>query len=105
MIPLAKEKEIQSAIMEYLALAGHFVWRNNSGGFTDQKGHYYRYGLTGSSDIIGAHGRTGQFIAIEVKRPNGKVTEAQNRFLETIKRCGGIGIVARSVSDVIEAGL
>lgn len=99
------EGQIQTAILEYLMIKGHFVYRNNSGGFTDKRGHYYRYGLAGSADIIGVEKGTGKFIAVEVKRAAGKTTEGQEKYLESVRSRGGIGIVARSVDDVIAAKL
>jgi len=53
----------------------------------------------GISDIIGCY--KGRYFAIEVKRPGGKPTSFQEKFLENVKRAGGIAIVARSVDDVI----
>lgn len=42
----------------------------------------------------------GKFVAIEVKRPGGKVSADQSAFLEGVRAAGGIGIVAYSVKDV-----
>lgn len=58
-------------------------------------------GTTGVPDIIGCH--KGRFIAIEVKAGKNAVSPAQKAFLEAITRAGGIGIVARSIDDVIDA--
>lgn len=56
----------------------------------------------GVSDIIGLT-RQGRFFAIEVKAPKGKLSPAQDEFLFRVNASGGIGIVARSVEDVIAA--
>lgn len=104
-----KEKDIQNAILEYLQARGHFVWRNNTGfskrEYTTRSGEtrtsVLRAGIIGSSDIIGAHRETGQFIAIEVKRPGNKPTEYQRDFLDRIGECNGIAIVATSLDDVM----
>ena len=45
----------------------------------------------------------GRFVAIEVKGPGGKASPDQLRFLAEVRRAGGIGIVAYSIDDVIEA--
>lgn len=42
------------------------------------------------------------FVAIEVKRPGGKVSADQAAFLAGVNQAGGIGIVAYSVKDVME---
>lgn len=71
------------------------------------------FGLcVGSSDLIGFQSVTvtpemvGQkiavFTAIEVKTQKGKVSPAQAKFVEMVRKFGGIGAIVRSVDDVIE---
>ena len=57
--------------------------------------------MPGVSDIIACY--NGRLVAIEVKRPNGRPTAQQQRFLDMINRSGGLGIVARSADGVIRA--
>ena len=59
------------------------------------------YGKRGIADIIGCMA-DGKYIAIEVKRANGKVTELQDMWLKIKKSRGGIIMVAKSVEDVKE---
>lgn len=48
----------------------------------------------------------GRFVAIEVKRPKGKLTDGQERFLHNVRAAGGKAFVAYSVDDVVrELGL
>jgi hypothetical protein len=49
-------------------------------------------GARGVSDIIGALPNTGQFLAVEVKRPGGRLTADQRAFLETVERAGGLAV-------------
>lgn len=94
------EKETQKAIIEFLNYYGHFVWRNNTGGFYTNHGQrFVRFGLQGSSDILGVS-RDGRFIAIEVKSPGKKPLRHQIAFLDEVKRRGGIALVAYSLDDV-----
>lgn len=58
-----------------------------------------RYGLIGSSDIIGIR-EGGQMICVEIKIGTDKQREAQAKFQKMIERRGGIYILARSVEDV-----
>lgn len=44
----------------------------------------------------------GQFMAIEVKTENGKLSKHQKNFLDRVKGEGGIGFVARSEMDVYQ---
>lgn len=55
----------------------------------------------GSSDLIG-FSQHGQFVAIEVKSPSGRLTEEQRTFIDAVRRSGGITCVARSVEEALE---
>jgi hypothetical protein len=98
-----KEKDIQYGILIWLCYKGIFCWRTNSGSaFYPKKGGGTRminFGIPGISDIIGVL-PDGKFLAIEVKRPDGKLTEAQSNFIFEVNRRGGIAFVARSIDDV-----
>ena len=85
-----KESELTSAIRSLLKTAGVFAWKNWSGPMSSPKG---------IADILGCW--QGRFVAIEVKRPGGRTTPEQERFLEAVRRHGGIAFVARSIDDVI----
>lgn len=52
----------------------------------------------GSADLIGIW--NGRFVAIEVKQPGKYPRKKQKRFLEVVRKLGGIAGVARSVEDV-----
>jgi hypothetical protein len=98
------EKHIQRQILEYLDLKGIFAWRNNSGAvFSEYKGRkrMIRYGLKGSSDILGIL-NDGRFLAIEVKKPDGKPTTEQLEFIDRINKNGGLAFIARSITEVIK---
>lgn len=60
----------------------------------------------GSSDLIGFY--RGRFLAIEVKTPGKDSTskkrkESQGNFIDQVRAAGGIGIIARSVAEVLDA--
>ena len=95
----SSEKDIQRTILEYLALKGIFHYRQNTGAFKDTQGHLYRFGATGSPDIVCVH--RGRYVGIEVKGEKGKQSPAQEQFQENLERAGGMYILARSLDDVI----
>lgn len=109
--PKPKETEIVRSILDYLAFRPDiFCWRNNTGSFVLKgeggSNRFFRAGLKGSADILGII-RGGRMIAIEVKRPGGKLSDDQSYFLERINKLGGIAFVATSIDDVetmIEGG-
>lgn len=94
------ESEVLAAVLA--ALRAHprvgFVERMNSGMM--KKGpHYVRFGFVGCPDILGML-KDGRFLAVEVKRPKGHVTEDQIKFLSMVGWFGGLGFVAFSADDV-----
>lgn len=102
------EKQTQKAILDYLAYRPGFFWRNNIGAvIAESKGkkRFFRYGLKGSADIIGVIPPKGQLVCIEVKAPRSYQSLEQKEFQKEIERHGGIYILARSITDLIERGL
>ena len=102
--PKPAEKEIQTAILEWLELRGALAWQNDSLGVWDPVKKCYRkrrsrFCFKGIADILGIW--RGWPLAIEVKRHNGIVSDDQRWFLEQFTRAGGIGFVARSLEEAI----
>jgi len=95
------EADIQRSIMLALSQAGCLIWRNNSGILKNPAGIPIKFGIgnPGGSDLIGLY--RGRFIAIEVKTPKGRATPEQIRFIEAVKKHGGIAGIARSVEDAL----
>ena len=56
----------------------------------------------GISDIIGIRNEQGEFLAVEVKKPGGKLTLDQQTFLEEVNLHGGIGIVVESLEELVD---
>ena len=79
-----------ATIKKYLASLGSdvFFWKEHGG----------PYGTSGVPDIICCY--KGRFLGLEVKLPNGKLTELQKRAIEKINRAGGIACRVESVDDV-----
>ena len=120
-----KERDIQAAILEYLAtVPGVYAWKSGAGMFPmayKGKTRMVRMGQPGVSDLIGwvqkrvevnvgGQWRPGarqpddapiaQFFACEIKKPGRYPTVEQQAFLDRVTAAGGIAICARSVSDV-----
>lgn len=99
-----KEKDIESLILDYLkVLPQSRFWKNNTTGIFDPSTGKMRtlngkHHARGVADILGVI--NGRFIAIEVKRPKGKVSDHQELFLQSIVDAGGIAFVAYSLDDV-----
>lgn len=77
------------------------IFRNNNGKFKNKYGQWVRFGLgTGTSDFIGWTIKTitqdmvglsvAIFTAIEVKASDEVPTEEQQKFLDLVKKNGGI---------------
>lgn len=84
-----KEKAIEKRIKEYLkTIDGLFYWKVFSG----------MYCTAGIPDIVICY--KGQFIALEVKTPDGKPTVLQDETIKKIREAGGVAEVVRSVEEV-----
>jgi len=105
----------ESAILKHILLrcgrGTSRLWRNNVGAYRDKTGNWVRYGVCnpGGSDLIGwqqiliTPDHVGQtfavFAAIEVKTKTGRITFDQSRFLNIVKKAGGVAGVARSPEE------
>jgi hypothetical protein len=101
------EKDVLASCLALLRLAGVFCWRNNSGAFALGEGkgrRFFRAGLVGSSDILGILAPSGKLLAVECKRPGGRVSEAQRHFLDAVTAAGGLALVIADARD-LEAAL
>jgi hypothetical protein len=99
---MTEEGSVVKACLDYLAVYGAYVWRNNSGCLRDIKKRPVFFGKPGSADIIGVL-PGGRFIGVECKSKKGRLSEKQKEFLASIEEMGGLAIVARSVDDVINS--
>jgi len=94
------EQQLVNQIIGYLNYSGYYVWRNNSGRvFVGDTKRMIRFGLTGSSDIVGITPK-GKFIAIECKVGKNKTTLFQDAFLEEIRCRHGIQMVVYSLDEL-----
>lgn len=98
------EAAVLDAIRRALKIHPKVAWfeRMNSGAYAAGEGkatRFVRFGFAGCPDIIGQL-VDGRFLGIEVKRPSGRVSEAQAAFVERATKYHGVVFVARSVSDV-----
>jgi len=103
------ESPLLRRILLRLTELGFRVFRNNVGVLQDREGRYVRYGVCnpGGSDIIGwrtitatAGQRVAQFVAVEVKTASGRVSSAQQQFLDQVRAAGGYAVVARSEDEL-----
>ena len=80
------------------------VWANNTGMIkTDDR--VVKFGLKGSSDIIGIY--KGIFLGIEVKTGNAKQSKFQINFQKMVEKMGGIYVLitdknVKQVLNIVE---
>lgn len=108
--PVMRESLVLAACLKWFHWKRLFAYRQNTGAYKTESGHYVRYGVPGGSDIVSITpvvitpemvGKTlGVYTATECKSENGKLTEPQERFRDHVLACGGIYIVARSTEDI-----
>ncbi len=99
------EHQIQAAILRYLAISPRVAWaeRMNTGAIkipaANGRDRFLRFGFPGCPDILGQL-TDGRLLAIEVKSPTGRASEAQAAFLALVATHGGVAILARSIDDL-----
>lgn len=93
------EKETQTAVLDFLHKNNIFHYRNNSGAIRTDK-RFFRFGATGSPDIICV--KNGKYIGIECKDVNGKLSESQVNFSINLTRAGGSYIVVHSIDEFLK---
>lgn len=99
------EHQTQAAILRYLEVSPRVAWaqRMNTGAIKipapSGKDRFLRFGFPGCPDILGQM-TDGRLLAIEVKSPSGRATEAQAAFLALVATHGGVAVLARSLDDL-----
>ena len=96
------EQDIQKAIIDYLRIKKYVVFKHHSTGSTvrNNKAVFFKHGDRGISDIIACSPK-GQFIAIEVKKKGGKISDDQIAFIKAVTINRGNAFVAHSIDEVI----
>ncbi len=89
------ESKLERDIIQYLLLKGYYVRQTHSG--------HRRPVRAGTLDII--FGGKGIWGAIETKSEDGFLSDKQIAEISAVYRAGGKPIVARSLQNVIDAGL
>ncbi|MEY3879365.1 MAG: hypothetical protein RIQ94_160 [Pseudomonadota bacterium] len=75
-------------------------WSNPTGAVKTSNGHFQRYGLVGSSDIIGIS-NSGKFVGIEIKTGATSVqSKHQKSFQKMIEKQGGHYFLIRSEDQI-----
>ena len=110
------EAGIQSEIALESARRGQYLTRNNKGAYKDPRGNFIRYGLANrtkqesdtfaSADLIGIYpllitpdlvgSVVGQFYSVEVKKPGGRVAQAQENWAALVTARGGRAVIIDS---------
>lgn len=95
------EAQIENEILTYLAkIKGAFFWKNVSTGFFDGKSFRKQtspFAINGVADILGII--NGRLVAFEVKTKQGRLSPAQEAYLDKVMRLGGVSGVVRSCED------
>ena len=99
---MTEEHRIQNEIR--LALADTCViFRINVGKGYTPDGRYFDTGVPkGFSDLFGVRIADGRAVFIEVKTPQGRPTDQQKNFLETMRKNGAIAGVCRSPEEAVQ---
>lgn len=97
------EPEIKRVICEYLEATGKALFTVHQAG---RYGYQSRFIRKGWPDISGSYqfpNGTVKPLAIEVKKPGGRVRPEQREFLARAIKMGWLAILATSLDDVLTA--
>lgn len=97
-----KEAEVLRRVLAYLKSDSRVAWaaRINSGALKVEN-RFLRFGFPGCPDILGQL-IDGRILAVECKSTakSSKLRPQQKELLEKVNANNGVGIVARSVTDI-----
>ena len=95
------EQDIQNQIRA--AVSAHcIIFRINVGTGRTVDGRYFNTGVPpGFSDLFGVRRSDGRAVFIEVKKPGGRVSPAQQNFIQQMKAIGAIAGICYSAADAI----
>jgi hypothetical protein len=96
-----RESELVASILDYLAKRQIFHYRQNTGAFQRDDGHFYRFGAKGSPDIVCII--AGRYVGIEAKTATGTLSDDQVAFHRNAMVAGGIVFTVRTLDEAIEA--
>lgn len=85
------EADITAAVLDYLGLIG--AWSLKVHGHLGQR--------AGVPDVLAC--LRGRLVAIEVKRPGGRLSPQQRRELLAIAAAGGVALVVTDVTELVGA--
>lgn len=94
-----RETDLVGASLAYLGLARVFAWRCNGGAVKIGKRFIRFASINGIADILGVL-PDGRFLAVECKRPGGRVRPDQRAFLDSVTASGGLALVVRDVLEL-----
>lgn len=101
------ENGVVQSICDYLSYRPHFFWRQNNVGTFDTAKQTFRslpkYAIKGVPDILVLAFHT--IVFVECKTDKGVQSQSQKDFQKEVESRGYTYILARSVDDVIKAGL
>lgn len=82
---------------------GVLIWRNEVAKAQRlSDGCIMPFGLgRGSADLVGLVAPFGRFLAVEVKRKTGRLSDEQKLWIAVVRRTGGVAGVATSVEEAL----
>ena len=88
-----QHNELVNKVLLYLhSTYTGFYWSNATGAVKTENGHFQRYGLKGSTDIIGHTGQ-GRAVYIEVKTGRAVMSAQQKLFKQAVLKSNCVHIL------------
>ena len=91
------QNQIRAAVSPYC-----IIFRINVGTGRTVDGRYFNTGVPpGFSDLFGVRRSDGRAVFIEVKKPGGRVSPAQQHFIRQMKDVGAIAGICLSAAEAL----
>lgn len=87
---MPRESAVQARVRRYLEKCGWLVWKNHGSAFSE----------IGLPDLMAL--KDGRFLGIEMKKPGGRPTKKQLRWIQRINDHGGVAAVVDNLEDLKE---
>jgi hypothetical protein len=105
-VKVPRETDLVCQCLSLLQLHRIPCWRQNTGAAAFGAGRarrFVKFSVEGCADVLGVVPPSGRLLAVECKRPGGKLTKAQAAFLDNVRAAGGLALVVRDVRDLQRA--
>ncbi len=99
-----RETDLVKSCIQYLEMKRIKAWRNNSGAQVSEyngKKRFFKYGATGSPDILAVEPKTGRLINIECKVGKNTMSDSQKQWKKEMEATGALYWLIYNIEELV----